>query len=213
MVLKEFKNLTVTGEPAACTKFVTQVSDQLTEGWRRAKELEERISGNGNLACFACDVAPDRPAASLWMASSTDGALYVSNVVPVGQHQLQYDEYNAVLDDFANRFAQTAADQLGLKLVVTDGVLRIEDKLSETAFKALRRFSSSANRSTGSSHPMDAERWFEFIALVHKESSPLSPDDLGRWLRNEGWDDDQAFRLIVEYEQFCSLLRFYDSSR
>jgi hypothetical protein len=213
MVLKEFKNLTITGDPAACATFVDQISGQLTEGWRRAKGLEESIPESGNLACFACEAAPGRAAAALWIASRTGGGLYVSNIVPMGQQQLRYDEYNVVLDEFVNRFARAVADRLGLTLVVTDGVLRIESKLSPAAFDALKSFSIGANKSTGSSHPMDADRWFAFVVLAHKDRSPLASDDLGRWLRSEGWDDDQAFGLIVEYEQFRNLLRFYDNSR
>ena len=79
---------------------------------------------------------------------------------------------------------------------------------------ALRRFSAAANKATGSSHPLDRTRWFAFLLSVHGVTPSLDADRLARWLVEvEGWSDDKAHDLVVEYEFGLALLDEYDRNR
>jgi hypothetical protein len=91
---------------------------------------------------------------------------------------------------------------------------QIEDKLSQSAFDALTRFSALANKSTGASHPYDRQRWFDFVIQAHLESSDLDSDFLERWLiESEDWPQDQASDLAIEYDRSRALLaRFAETA-
>ena len=89
-----------------------------------------------------------------------------------------------------------------------------EDWMSPTSAELLKRFSRNANKSTGSSHPFDRERWHEFIIGLHAERREIDTEKLGRWLQDvERWSDEAAIDLIIEYEFGRDLLKQYDGSR
>jgi hypothetical protein len=68
-----------------------------------------------------------------------------------------------------------------------------------------------ANKSTGASHPKDKERWFEFLISAHRTSARLDADLLARWLSEaEGWPEDTAHALAIDYEFALGLLQKYD---
>src|SRR6186713_204811 len=138
MVLKEFKELELSGDERSLAVFVDKVTENCATGWRRARDLEERIDKSGTLSCFACEGSGARPAASLWLASHSPDRIYVSNIVPLNKNELSYDEYNAVLDDFRTRLAAPAAAALRIEITTTDGVLLLERLLSETTLESLK---------------------------------------------------------------------------
>ena len=85
--------------------------------------------------------------------------------------------------------------------------------VSPAVAEALRRFSVLANKSTGASHPLDRDRWFDFILLAHRENAQLDASVLARWLsESEGWFEDCARDLAGEYERSRSLLTRYEAS-
>ena len=58
---------------------------------------------------------------------------------------------------------------------------------------------------------MDRDRWFEFLIDVHGNDERLDTGRLGRWLIEvEGWSDDMANELVIEYEFALGLLFEYD---
>lgn len=61
----------------------------------------------------------------------------------------------------------------------------IKGKMSEGTFEQLTRFSSAANKGAPS-HPLDAERWRDFVIEAHKEREPIYANDLEEWLKSEG---------------------------
>lgn len=78
----------------------------------------------------------------------------------------------------------------------------------------LESFSNLANKSTGAGHPMDAERWNAFIIQAHREGSSLDVTMLGRYLVEQlRWGDDEAHKLVLEYEFARELLVAYDRER
>ncbi len=72
----------------------------------------------------------------------------------------------------------------------------------------------STNKSTGSSHPLDHQRWMDFILTAHLEGSRLDATSLRRWLIEiEGWSPEVADQLAGQYEFGGRLLNFSDSHR
>lgn len=153
------------------------------------------------------------PDALIWLTWERERA-EVSNIVPCEAGSLTYDEYNGIAEWFTQDVLSTALAGVRVRIELGRAEEGIDDLLSVEATTALRSFSGAANKTTGAGHPMDAERWRRFVILVHIEDANLDADMLRRWLHeDEGWDEDQAFRLAIQYEQARDLLRQYDIKR
>jgi len=194
------------------TRFISWVGERLTAGWSRdlAREEELHHESGKKFYCFACQQTPDRPAAGLFLTHADRRAtswLYVPNIVPREVQQLSFDQYNHILNDFGVRFAKPAADSIGVRVELSSPEQSIEDWLSPESAKLLRAFSHGANKSTGSSHPMDRERWYDFLIALHSSGENPNVGLLQRWLiEEEQWADDIAFDLVSEYEFAKGLL-------
>ncbi|MGA2739659.1 MAG: hypothetical protein ABSG65_19745 [Bryobacteraceae bacterium] len=134
----------------------------------------------------------------------------MSNVLANEFSSLTYDQYNAIVQEFHDRFALPAASATGVQVELGTADPQIEDFLSAPTARLLRSFSGCANRSI--LHPLDRERWNEFLTAAHREDAPLSASMLQRWLiEEEGWPEDEASNLAIEYEQARGLLEVYES--
>jgi hypothetical protein len=183
--------------------------------WPERRDLADRAAG----------VTEDRPLvfeyradsaerATVWLFFDATGAS-VSNIVPApGTADITTDEYNQIAAAFANDVLQPAATAVGLTMTLGPGEVSIQELLPPLAADALIRFSRSANKSTGSAHPIDGERWDEFVVAVHLARRPFGADRLRRWLvEDESWSDEMATALAIEYESARRLLATYDQLR
>lgn len=206
-----FKDFELSASPQEQATFVETVENRLTDGWTRGTEYERRGGPENDLTCFACDARGDRRAATLWLAKKGEDLLYISNIVPLAGGQLSYSQYNAILDEFVEAYAQPVADLLGLSLFTTPGTFEVGEVLSEAAHHSLLRFSGAANKSTGSSHPNDRARWIEFLTRAHRDETLLTGPELFRFLtEKEAWPPDIARELEREFEFAAELLSSYD---
>jgi hypothetical protein len=196
---------------------VSRLENRLANGWSRNKDREEEMSRtivSSKLYCFRCNKKNKREAASLYLARAGDPSadlLYVSNIVPTDLRELTYDQYNFILCEFHERFAKPVGDSMGIRVELSRAEQTLEDWLSPQLANLLKLFSHAANKSTGSSHPMDRERWFDFLIAIHRAREHLDTGLLERWLvEEEKWPDDVAFDLICEFEFSQGLLRRFD---
>jgi len=134
--------------------------------------------------------------------------LAVSNIVPHDQGELSYEEYNAIVEDFY-RFAGPIAARHGARAEMTAPQADLERWLTQEAADKLRLFCGLANKRTGSSHPMDRERWYDFLVTADEAGADFSASMLARWLTEAGgWDEGTAGKLAAEYEFARGLLAF-----
>ena len=89
--------------------------------------------------------------------------------------------------------------------------------------KKLELFCDCANKSTGSSHPCDQERWYNFIIQTVHDNRIISTgtlidflQDKSYWKKGSGhviersaWSEDMAYKLGLEYEQLADFLSYY----
>ena len=207
------------GSAEHCTELREALQQHAKVPWRHAKDREQEIaedSGNGNVMLFERESTNGIDASLLILSRTSDG-YGVTNILPLKKHRLNASEYNDVLNDFVNRIAKPASEDLGFQ--VEDGKRKqsITDWTSQEAARALHRFSISANKSTGSSHPSDQHRWFQFLFAVHKahkaQGKVLDTHLLGRWLEEVAhWPSEVATELVLEYEFALNLLNEYDRS-
>jgi hypothetical protein len=103
--------------------------------------------------------------------------------------------------DFHDNILRKLATAFPVTILASGDQRRVEDLMSAEAFKLLKSFSGLANKSTGSAHPMDRERWYAFLIVINREGSPLNPHDLKRWLTKvENWPERNAQDLVIEFE-------------
>jgi len=216
--MEVFRDLTIHGDAERLAKTMDLVERCLTGGWSRDRAIEERLQRLGPRKavdyCFACTKEEQRPAANVFFTEKDPGTLYVPNIVPKIQHRLAYGQYNALLEEFYQRFVRPAADQTGTVAELTGNQADLDHWLSRPAADRLVEFSRGANRGTGSSHPSDRERWNDFVLAAHRERSSLDASTLRRWLVEiEGWAPEVAEQLAIEYEYGRELLAFAEGRR
>lgn len=184
--------------------------------WRHDQDAEDemrKLAGrDADTIVFARDAGEDVEAAGLFLRSRS-GNYEVTNIVPRETASLGESGYNTVLRDFIARVVEPAAAQADFRIAVTTPEQTVDDWLPDAAASALRRFSATANKATGSAHPSDRERWQAFLIAVHGTETHLTTDLLKRWLAEDGWTEDGALELAIEYEFGLALLNAYDRDR
>lgn len=213
--MEVFRDLFIRGEADRLALTLEAIERSLSDGWTRDRLSEDRlrpVTGRTKpIYCFACSRAGRRPAATLFLTQRDPGTLSVSNVVPQQQHQLSHGEYNALVEEFYERFVRPCSASTGVEVELTDTQVDLGHWLSPLAAEKLRTLSAAANKSTGSSHPNDQERWIDFVLAAHREGSRLDAPSLRRWLIEvEGWSPEVADQLAVEYDFGRELLAFSD---
>ena len=179
--------------------------------WRHAGERERELARASSVA--ADFLAFDRrsgdgiAASGLTLREQPDG-YNVANIFPLENGDLSVSRYNDVLNDFLDRVVNPALTDSDVEVKVTPRRQTITDWTSSAAASALHTFSACANKSTGTGHPADQERWFKFLFAAYDTDSRLDTDLLGRWLVEvEDWPPEMAEHLTDEYRYSMDLLR------
>lgn len=160
------------------------------------------------------------------------GKLQVNNIVPLKKSQLSIDEYNNILrlfySDVIEPYKKVHSD-IDISQPTND-IFDPKTVISELALDKLKAFCYAANKSTGSSHPCDQERWFDFICQTVDDDRIFDADTLAKFLQDESywgkkedgfhgamgafaWDEEHAWQLASEYESACELLKYYKRTR
>jgi hypothetical protein len=217
--MKVFRDLFIRGEPARLEAVGEDIRRSLDDGWARDDDAEDHMRKGAagsprKVFCFACPRRRGRPAATVFLLNQGPDTLYVANIVPHEKHELSYEEYNGILEDFFQRLAEPAAARNGVRAEMTEPQADLDRWLPPEAAKKLRVFCTSANKHTGSSHPMDRDRWYDFIVAAHEADTEFSASTLARWLVEAGgWDDELAEKLAIEYEFARGLLSFANGEK
>ena len=53
------------------------------------------------------------------------------------------------------------------------------------AYEKLKMFSEKANKSTGTTHPCDKERWLDFVLMCSEDAAFENPEELKNILIND----------------------------
>jgi hypothetical protein len=207
-VLPVFRDLTLNGAGPRLDDLADAIVARLREPWIRDQQVE--AEGFGDYRVFRRDPNGDRPGLRLFLSANSTGDVYVSNILPMERGRLTMAEYNEALTEFYETFLQRAAAAGGLEAVLGTDTLDLQTELPDDAISALHTFSRAANRSTGSSHPMDMERWLRFIVCLHKSRKTLSPSVLNDWLQADGWPPDISLELTLEFEFAATVLDYAD---
>lgn len=152
--------------------------------------------------------------AVMWMwLKNSNSSLEIFNIVPLIGNHLECEEYNHILEQFRLSIIAPMSQNFHLQVVVSKPYLDMEGILGDEGFKLLQMFSAGANKSTGNTHPCDFARWCDFVFYVHREDISLSTTDLENWLMENGWWEEKASELALEYEYTLNVLERYEQDK
>lgn len=217
-MMEIFRDLFVRADAGRMASLIESIERDLPAGWARDHEAEARIRvtqfGPGATYCFT-RVAKDEPgSATLFLSQTEPGTYAVRNIIPATKRQLTRAEYNRLLEEFYERSLRPSAERDGLSIELTESRAELDHWLTPATAEKLRSFSACANKATGSAHPMDRERWNDFVLSAHRDGSRMDAATLRRWLvEAEGWPVEVADQLAVEYEYGRELLTFAEEHR
>jgi hypothetical protein len=202
-------------EPRSCIRkaLVKHAAPPWSHDHERENDLAAHAGPDADVIAFMRQRDDDVDAVGLILWSHVDG-YEVTNIVPREVGQLGYQRYNAALQDFVTRVVEPAASAAQFEVRITSAAQGLNDWLPPAAADALRRFSRGANKSTGSSHPSDQKRWLAFLLQAHLDVGSFDADRLLRWLTEvEGWPEDKAQDLAIQYEFGLALLEEYERTK
>lgn len=210
--MKTYKDVYIHAADKSIVEFISKVTEDINPHWSRSYESEENSKYLGEVA-FSFKRSGDSvlPDAGVSIFKKEGNTWYIPNVVPLQQSQLDYDEYNEIITDFYASCLKPVASELGIDVEITSGSLSGEDIVGVDGFRLLKAFSLSANKSTGSSHPCDQRRWFAFIVGTCSNGEYISTSDLIRVLCEQGWSENTAEKLAIEYEFARDLIKYMES--
>jgi hypothetical protein len=164
--------LVITGSRAGLEALIETMTGLHHPEWHRDREAEARQAEDGlgePMYCFRCRATDTHRSARVWVHLG-ENQLAEANVLPVEDRRLQRSQWEAVLDAFAADVLEPSLEGTGLHLerrLPND----LETYLTELPRKRLSLFSKLANK--GTPHPLDKERWYEFVIAAHREGSDL----------------------------------------
>ena len=228
--MRIYKELSFIGDKPALDEFKRIAPAFAIGDWTyvESKQMKEYIAFdyNGNKA--SCAEVSIYYGADAWRA----GYIKVGNIVPLQKDQLSIEEYNKVLDLFYEEIIHPNEMKLqGIKIIGPESDLFDPLKfISQEALEKLKRFCCAANKSTGSSHPSDEKRWFDFICQTVDDGLTFDYDTLYRFLMDEeywgekeagflgcmgnfAWDESHAMELASEYDSYVRILKYYKEKK
>lgn len=228
--MKIYRELYFKGSEKQLSEFVDQIGKYAVGDWKLEKQLER---WKDYLFFNYIGTYVDKARVSIYIGNKiAKGELRVGNIVPIEKSELSVDEYNAVLlkfyDDVIKPFKENDTE---LRISQpSDDIFDPTSVISETALKKLKLFCSAANKSTGSSHLYDQERWFDFICQTVDDGKMFDystlasflqdesywgkkPDDFIGVMGNYAWDEEHAYELASEYKNLCEILGYYKKTR
>lgn len=194
--------------------YIKDITDVITAPWQRNYDREEEVKSfvSDEVYCFERHKDSNLPSCGLTIFFKDQKTLYIPNVVPKESGWLTVEEYNGLITEFYDVYLLPLSEKNSIITTITNDNLQDEDILNKPVAECLRRFSTLANMSTGSSHPCDRKRWYEFICLAFdlSKTKSINTDLLQKILIEQGWGKDRALDLVIEYEFGLGLLEYLD---
>lgn len=206
--------------------FLKKVKETLPANWIFQKTLIENYEKNSGLSAknILVVLSPEIKSkkANIWLRA-TENAIEVINIVPVNSKELSFDEYNTILNEFLDNCILSVQGYENIPVEMSLDDISLQEILPSNVYQLLCQWEIGCNKDTGNTHPIDEERWLEFLISLHKAfgSQFDYPKEnfieiFKRWLLEEKkeWDnrDDVVYKLIRDLEYGLELLEKYDNN-
>lgn len=201
--LEIFQSFTVNGTPDVLAAFRAAIVERIATPWRAlAPEETNKTFGLDDFLVFERGGAlEEQVRLSLYQ---TGWAYEVANVVPTTQGQLLRSQYNAIVGEFAQIFAEPAAKAVGADFSMGADVITLEQSLGAGPAAALRSLSAAANQSNAASHPNDQARLYD--AILTLKGQQIETGTLTRFLVLLDWPEEIAQDIASQIDFGVGLL-------
>jgi len=207
--MKVFRDLFIHLNGFRIDSLIDLFTEKCVNNWQRALDREKNAGIIGEKAfSFEHTQGDDLERAGLSLFQKDGDTWYVPNIIPLDSSELSHDQYNKILENFLETIVRPSITGLPVTTNLTGDVLFLKDVVGEDVAALLHKFSVLANKSTGSSHPCDRNRWFDFLIAVQRKHISLNTDLLINSLMEDGWSEDRAHDLAIEYEFAIGLLDY-----
>lgn len=207
--MKTYRELYIYLNGISIKEFSERLTSQCKSPWQRRQDKEDNLNlSKEKLLCFESVDDNSILSAGLFIFPKGKDTWWISNIVPTRLNELNYDQYNRILEHFFENIVQPAIIGTSVEAKLTDNEINVSNVAGLEVENALIRFSSLANKSTGSSHPCDRDRWFQFILLAYKSKSNLNTDLVIRALVELGWSEERSIELGLQFEFAIDLLAY-----
>ncbi|GAM08379.1 hypothetical protein OR1_00650 [Geobacter sp. OR-1] len=207
--MKVFRDLYINLNGFKIDALMELFTEKCGDNWCRALDREKDAGVLGEKAFSFEHIQGDGlERAGLSLFQKDGDTWYVPNIVPLDSSQLSHGQYNKLLENFLEKIVRPSIDGLAVTAELTNDEQFLKDIVGEETASLLHKFSVLANQSTGSSHPCDRNRWFDFLIAVQRQHVSLNTDLLIHALKEDGWSEERAHDLAIEYEFAISLLDY-----
>jgi hypothetical protein len=211
--MKKYKDIYfTTNEPIGT--ILAAITASLSDGWERHeqgdRDFREIASDDAASHYFYCDKRNGRWAATVILSKTEEGKYYLSHVLPQedSPNPFEVDQFNAIADEFHDRFLLPLEKSGRIFILNFEGEIDLEVDLGTFVFGKLKTFSAAANKSSGSSHPCDRQRWLDFMIALDQSEAEVSAPIVKQWLIEKGgWSESAAQELCLEFELGMELLK------
>lgn len=207
--MKTFRDLYIHLNGVNLETFSNKLEQQSKAPWIRRKDKEVELGGDGETPiCFEASKGSPVSPSALFIFPKEGETLWVSNIVPTEESELTFDQYNFALENFYENIVLPAIEGSSITVNLTSNQISVGSVAGDEVENALVRFSNLANKSTGSSHPLDRKRWLEFLILAYEAGADLHVDLVIRSLVELGWSEEKAVELGIQFEFAEDLLSY-----
>lgn len=228
--MKTYRELYFKGKSRQLTDFVRDIRKFVVGNWKVEKQTER---WKDYLFIDYVGEEVDKARVSIYIGDIAKvREINVGNIIPLEKSQLNVDEYNSILMKFYSDIIKPYQDA-GTDLVISrpsNDIFEPLSVISKEALDKLEKFCRNANKSTGSSHPCDKERWLDFVCQTVDDGKMFDTTTLAIFLQDEdywgekpkdfigvmghyAWDEEKAYELALEYEILCEALQYYKETR
>lgn len=228
--MKTYRELYFKGTSTQLCDFVKDVKKFAVGNWRVEKQTD---SWKNYLFIDYIGEEVDKARVSIYIGNiEKENEIKVNNIIPLDKNRLNVDEYNSVLMKFYSDVIKPYKES-GTDLSISqpsEDIFNPLTVISEEALIKLKAFCGGANKSTGSSHPCDKERWYDFICQTVEDGRMFDATTLANFLQDENywgkksndnigvigdfaWSEEKAYELALEYESLCGILEYYKKEK
>ncbi|BBB59543.1 hypothetical protein UNDKW_1270 [Undibacterium sp. KW1] len=212
-VLDVFQNLFIHRSKSSREELRQNLIDHAVFPWTHVSDEEGEEVEYGEILLMERAENGKLPGVRIGLWPTVDG-YSILNIIPIKTGSINEKIYNEILQEFANLVVFPAIVDGNFSVHISKGYQSIDDWFSPTAVAAFKRFSNAANKSTGASHPLDNARWIAFLIDVHRNRQSVDSDFFFRWMVEiEGWSEEIAHHLVIQYEFAGVLLQKYDETK
>lgn len=209
--MKKMQDLTIHLNTMDYDSFYKELTQQSVKCWQHNADREQEFLKIGMQWIIYTASIEGLPKAGLCLCKDNDVTISVPNIVPIEAVQLTVQEYNAILHHFVKHILEPIRVNDNFTFELSKDELSLSDILDEKSVEKFTKFSRTANKSTGFSHPNDEQRWFDFILSSFNQDLDL--DLLRDSLVDDGWSIDTSEELVMNYEYASSLLKYQQGQK